>query len=561
MSNDAKFKVKASDDTRKAFEALDKRLAKTKKESEGLTNKFKDLNRKGLAVNKALGSIAVAAGAWGIKNQIEESVAYADALAKTADKLGITTDALQEYRFAAQLNNVEQTALDTGLQRWTRRLGEAAKGQGELRQVLEDNNVSIRDSNGNLRNSEAVLADYADTIKGAGTDQEKLLLAFKAFDTEGAAMVNVLRDGSEGLEKLRQKARESGAVMDSELIRKAEIINDKWETLTHTIGIELKSALISVSSVFVDTASNAEKMEDILQKIKTVNYEIAHAAARGRTNFGGEIEHLKQLGEAYQKLKDIKNDVAETGGSAGFEETEKQKGMRRQAVADAFLRLHKEKVLKAAEEEAHEEMVLRLSANALLIQAKQAQEKEAAEAARQLMQDRLSVAQSMMSNLSTLMNSQNRKQFKLGKKAAVSHALMKGTSAALNSYEVGTRAGGPVLGSIFAATSAVATGVYIDRIRKRTFSGAREHGGPVSAGSLYKVNDGAGNPMELFQPNSSGQIISNKNISNRGDQNVSVILNMHPDSQIENWVDNNSGKLFSVILGAMNENDLTFGTR
>lgn len=556
MSNDAKFGVKADDKTRKAFESLDKRLKETEKNSEHLTRKFKQLNNVGLGVKKAFGGIAVAAGAWGVKSQIEESVAFADALAKTADKLGLTTDELQEYRFAAKLSNIEQTALDTGMQRWIRRLGEAASGSGDLKKVLEANNIAIRDENGQLRDSNAVLGDYADAIQGAETDQEKLLLSFKAFDTEGVAMVNMLRDGSQGLQELRQNARDSGAVMDSELIRKAEIINDKWETLTHTIGVELKSALISVADVFVDTATNAEKMDIIAVKMRAINLEIEHGAQMGRREFGGEIERLKQLGIEYQKLNDIKSGkgAAGGGGTEAQIEAEKAKNIELQTISNAYQKLNNENRLTVVKEGLDQEAHLKRQAHAQMLLDQQSIEQQATMNAQQQALARVGYIGQIMGNLSSLMTSKNKKLFQVGKLASISSAIVN-TSLAMTK----TMTSAPYPWNIpLVAAQGVAGYAQVQNIRGQQFSGAREHGGPVVGGNLYKVNDGAGNPKELFRPNSSGQIISNKNINKGGDNYFSLNIEMQSDAQMDDWADRNQGRLFGYMLETMRERNLRF---
>ena len=61
-------------------------------------------------------------------------------------------------------------------------------------------------------------------------------------------------------------------------------------------------------------------------------------------------------------------------------------------------------------------------------------------------------------NLSSLMESENKKQFKIGKAAAKAQAVIDGISAGIGAYKVGAGIGGPFLGAAFAAASALATG-------------------------------------------------------------------------------------------------------
>src|SRR5699024_10864440 len=102
---------------------------------------------------------------------------------------------------------------------------------------------------------------------------------------------------------------------------------------------------------------------------------------------------------------------------------------------------------------------------------------ERMKAAQQESAARQQVMAGMMNNLTQLMNSGNREMFNIGKAAAIAQALVKGYQAVVNSYEAGTRIGGPVVGAAFAATAAAATAGQIASIRNQSYNS----GGSVSA--------------------------------------------------------------------------------
>ncbi|MFX4223530.1 MAG: phage tail tape measure protein [Thalassobaculum sp.] len=195
---------------------------------------------------KLLGLFGVALSAGALVGFTRQTVQAADALAKTADKLGVTIEALQEFRFAAERSGVEANTLDMAMQRFVRRLGEAQAGTGELLPVIKQYGIALRDANGQARSAEEVLTDYANAVAGAGSQQEKLRLAFKAFDSEGAALVNLLRRGATGIEELREQAREAGVVLGGELARQAEILNDRMAVLDKRMEVAATRVLLSL---------------------------------------------------------------------------------------------------------------------------------------------------------------------------------------------------------------------------------------------------------------------------------------------------------------------------
>jgi hypothetical protein len=100
------------------------------------------------------GALIGAATVGGLGALVDRSISAADAIGKTADKIGVGVEALQELRFAAKASGVEQQTLDMALQRFTRRAAEAAQGTGEAKDALAQMGITLRDQSGNLRQSE-----------------------------------------------------------------------------------------------------------------------------------------------------------------------------------------------------------------------------------------------------------------------------------------------------------------------------------------------------------------------------------------------------------------------
>jgi hypothetical protein len=98
-------------------------------------------------------------------------------------------------------------------------------------------------------------------------------------------------------------------------------------------------------------------------------------------------------------------------------------------------------------------------------------------------QDSIGIASSMFSNLSTLMNTESKKMFEIGKVAAIAGAVVDGISAAVSSYKFGASIGGPLVGGAFAASSVVATGAMISNLKSRSFSGGGSASVPTGGGS------------------------------------------------------------------------------
>lgn len=209
-----------------------------------------------------LSAAAINQAAQAVRNVVRE----VDGIGKAADRIGLSTTALQQLRFGADLAGVSVSTLEMAMQRFSRRIGEAADGTGVLKDVLEANGIAIRDNEGDMRSVEAILDDYADLMQRAASEQERLALAVRAFDSEGAALVNLLRDGSQGLADMRREATDLGVVIEEDLVRSAEEINDKFTVLTTQIGTRFKSAVLEAVTAINTLADTTDDALDRLNR-------------------------------------------------------------------------------------------------------------------------------------------------------------------------------------------------------------------------------------------------------------------------------------------------------
>ena len=179
-----------------------------------------------------------------------------DGLTKTAKKIGTTTESLSALRYAADISGVQITTLDMALQRFTRRLAEAAKGTGEAKGALKELNINAKDlMKLPLDEQMLVLADRFEKVKSSA---DKVRLAMKLFDSEGVALVNTLGLGAEGMKELMQEAETLGLVMSSDA---AAGVEDAVDSFT-----KLKSLFTGMSRQM--TAGLAPAIEAISELLK-----------------------------------------------------------------------------------------------------------------------------------------------------------------------------------------------------------------------------------------------------------------------------------------------------
>ena len=270
------------------------------------------------AINQALGTVGANFGVLGTIGRggmfaapIAAAGAFTVALRRVsaevaqigakADAVGVTTEELQKLRFAAEQASGSAEALDRGLERLTRNIGEAASGKGEFLRVLQANGVALRDQQGNLRSTGELFRQYARLVQNAANPTDQLRLATIAFgNAAGPELVGLLRGGTDAIDNLSQAAVDAGAVLDDELVRRAQEIDDGFNRLTRTIGTRFRGAILTAADaagdlfgqlkaaldLFKETGS-VRPMRSITDQLKSVEMQLAEnrrIAEEMRTN-------------------------------------------------------------------------------------------------------------------------------------------------------------------------------------------------------------------------------------------------------------------------------------
>jgi hypothetical protein len=186
----------------------------------------------------ALGGLAVAA-AGGLGVMVHDLVETASTLNDTSIALGINTDALQEIGFAAKLGGSGIEEMRGGLAILNKHLTAAKDGNEESQKAFAKLHIKIRDTNGALKTTDVVLGDVADALAKLPEGPERTARAMDLFGRSGASLLPVLSEGREGLQKLRQEARDLGLVINAETIKAGDDLGDNLDRLKLSIkGVE-----------------------------------------------------------------------------------------------------------------------------------------------------------------------------------------------------------------------------------------------------------------------------------------------------------------------------------
>lgn len=178
------------------------------------------------------GAFAVASAVAGafvsVATAVYKTAESGDQLAATAEKLGLTTDTLQELNYATMLTDTSTEALATGLKFLGKNAAEAALKGGDAAEAFAG--IKLKE-NGKVRDLDQLFGDIADKFTTMPDAASKVNLAMKIFGRSGTELIPMLNKGREGIAAFREEARTTGYVLSGEAVDAAQAFDDSLKRL------------------------------------------------------------------------------------------------------------------------------------------------------------------------------------------------------------------------------------------------------------------------------------------------------------------------------------------
>lgn len=224
-------------------------------------------------VGAVLGVAAVTAGT-AIVAMTKQAIDAADGLNKLSQKTGETAETLSGLQYAFELGDVSGEEFGSSMAKLARSMSEAAQGSGDSAAAFDVLGVSVKNANGSLRGTGAVLSDVAAKFAGYADGAEKTALAQAIFGKSGADLIPVLNAGASGLAAMSDEAKRLGLVIDTETAKAAEEFNDTLTKLgkaSQSIGLRMATELLptlqAIASEFLNARQEGGPFADMLDTV------------------------------------------------------------------------------------------------------------------------------------------------------------------------------------------------------------------------------------------------------------------------------------------------------
>lgn len=229
----------------------DKRI---KRSTESIGKRFGNVATRVAKLSRNIAALGAAIGGVALAKMGQNALNTADDLQTLSNNIGASTETIQGFRAALQdTADVTAPQADKMLERFARRFGEAATGSGQLKDVLERLGIATRDTEGEIRPMVDVLNDLSTAIANANSS-DAAAIAADAFGREGIAAVDGLRKINGELDKLIAGYRETGRVIDSEVISRGARLSDTFQQASREVRASFNAGLLEGFVGETDTA-------------------------------------------------------------------------------------------------------------------------------------------------------------------------------------------------------------------------------------------------------------------------------------------------------------------
>ena len=238
---------------------------------------------KGLLVGGAIvsGLKEVAEKIWDVA---QAGAAYADDILTMSTVTGLSTDALQEYQYMADLVDVSVETITGSITKLTRSMLQAKDGTGEQAEAFAALGIQITNADGSLRDVQEVWGEIITALGQVSNETERIAYAMALMGKSAQDLNPLIEAGADKINALRQEAHEAGAVLDEDMLATLGEMQDAFDRLSQqTDAFEriLAGTLAPTITDIVNVLVGAvQQMDNFIQRVQEAKQAIDELAER-----------------------------------------------------------------------------------------------------------------------------------------------------------------------------------------------------------------------------------------------------------------------------------------
>lgn len=191
----------------------------------------------GAAAVRTFGAALAAAGVTAFFKHI---INLGDELHDLSQRTGISVETLGKFKTAAELSGSSLEGVARGLQKLNIAMVEGQGSTSAQGQAFKALGINIRDASGNLKATDQLFLEVADSFSSFQDGAEKAYIAQKLFGKGGQELIPILNMGREEIQKY-------GLAISDDFARKADEFNDNltiMKTQVQNLGVNIASEFL-----------------------------------------------------------------------------------------------------------------------------------------------------------------------------------------------------------------------------------------------------------------------------------------------------------------------------
>ncbi len=266
---------------------------------------------KGLVAGLSMGLGAVGVGGAGIAgalSTIKQAVSEVAEMSAEAKRAGLGVEVFQELKYAAEQARVGVDGLTDGIKEMQLRADEfIVTGAGGGAEAFQRLGYTADELKVKLQDPAALFGDVIERLRELDKASQ-IRVSDEIFGgTGGEQFVRFLDLGRNSIERLRQDARDTGAVLDAEMVKRAEDIDRRFQALAATIGTKVKGAVLDL----------VDAIRTMGQEMQAAMQHVADAPKTALAKTDSELQGLRsqlathQATRNYAVIGDLEKRIAE----------------------------------------------------------------------------------------------------------------------------------------------------------------------------------------------------------------------------------------------------------
>ncbi len=199
-------------------------------------NGMLQIDAKSLALVGGLAAVATAAAKVekALIDMTVEAASAADGILTLSTVTGISTKALQEYQYAAELLDVSVETITDSQTKLIRSMQDAQQGTESQVNAFRNLNVEFTNADGTLRDTQSVYWDVIDALGSMTNETERDAVAMELLGRSARDLNPLIEAGSQRMAELAEEAHDVGYVLNNEQLEALGAVDDAMQRFTNT---------------------------------------------------------------------------------------------------------------------------------------------------------------------------------------------------------------------------------------------------------------------------------------------------------------------------------------